>query len=129
MSRGACANQCPAYQVAIFSDGTVVYEGQQSVGVVGVREASIPSESLREIIDGMENLHFVDLPEHCCDQKRTRDCPSVTIAYGVRRSRRTLEHDQCSEAVPPGLTELEVRIDELVGSRQWTHQISGVAAR
>ena len=129
MTRGACVAHCPVYQVAIFSDGAVIYEGQQSVGVIGVRQKSIPSASLQEIIERFEKVHFVDLPEHCCDQKSTRDCPSVTIAYGVGRARRILEHGQCSDGAPAELTDLEGRIDELVGVAKWTSVPGGVAAR
>ena len=49
MRRGGCPpGVCPVYSVAIFLDGTVVYDGQANVAVLGHRTAKLSAERLND---------------------------------------------------------------------------------
>ena len=63
---------CPIYKVAIFSDGQVLYRGQQFVAVRGRRRAMLSSAELTEVVRAFTDAGFADLPrELWCDMTDT----------------------------------------------------------
>src|SRR5580692_5829459 len=67
MRRGGCPpGLCPVYSVSIFLDGTVAYDGQANVAVVGHRSAKLSAGRLNELLSQLEAMDFLDSAEQCC---------------------------------------------------------------
>ena len=51
LERTACFGTCPVYQVSIFEDGTVMYNGENFVDVTGEQTSSIDPETVELMVN------------------------------------------------------------------------------
>lgn len=122
MRRGGCPpNTCPVYSVSIYLDGTVVYNGQANVGVVGRRTARLSAERLNQLLSEIEAMDFLDSSEQCCV------CPNaaegahlVILDYRPGSTNKTVLHDDACSSAPPALRAIERSIDQATGVGRWT---------
>ena len=117
MRRNGCVGQpCPVYGLSIFLDGTVVYDGQANVLVVGRRTWRVPPDKIDALISAFEEVDFLDTPERagiCPDAQRTA---MVMLDYRPGRCEKTVIHDDRCPSAPSNLSRLEATIDRLSGS-------------
>jgi hypothetical protein len=122
MRRGGCPpGNCPVYSVSIYLDGTVVYDGQANVAVVGRRTAKVSAERLDELLSQIEAMDFLDSAERCCVCPDAADRAHLVILdYRPGSTYKTVLHDAACSSAPPALSAIERRIDEVTGVGQWT---------
>ena len=117
MRRNGCVGQpCPVYGLSIFLDGTVIYDGQANVRVVGRRTWRVPPEKIDKLISAFEEVDFLDTPERtgvCPDAQRTA---MVILDYRPGRCEKTVIHDDGCPSAPSSLSRLEATIDRLSGA-------------
>jgi protein-disulfide isomerase len=130
-----CEGYGPFYTLKIFADGVVVYRGTQFVRKKGTVKSRITQEQLRQVIAEFDKARYFSLkdkyerPAEGCSGSWT-DHPSATTSIRINGRWKTIFHyygcrEKSSEGrpgavYPKELFELERRIDELVGSKQWT---------
>jgi hypothetical protein len=117
VSRSACMGSCPAYSVRVQADGTVLWEGQSSVKVVGKRKASIDSNVARALLERFRTKEFWS---YCGDYSRNVTDSSgteITVMLGVRT--RTIS--DYAESSPEALQELLLAVDRTADSHRWRH--------
>src|SRR2546430_1156203 len=51
LKRTVCYGTCPDYELTIYGNGTVVYEGYRYVAVTGRHSSSIPHERVKQLVD------------------------------------------------------------------------------
>ena len=86
-SGGYCLGTCPAYDVAIFSDGQVVYRGLDNTAALGIRQGRITRNRFHALLKHMESSGFFEFP---AGTECLTDFPTVRIEAvidGVRRER------------------------------------------
>jgi hypothetical protein len=117
MRRNGCVGQpCPVYSLSIFLDGTVVYDGQANVRIVGRRTWKVPPDKIDALISAFEEVNFLDTPERtgvCPDAERTA---MVLLDYRPGRCEKTVIHDDRCPSAPANLSRLEAAIDRLSGA-------------
>jgi hypothetical protein len=129
LSRSQCFGSCPDYKVSVTGDGTVTFEGREFVKTKGVAKGSITSDAVRQLIAAFETATFFSLRDAYetakdgCPEKWT-DNPTVLTSLRLNGKTKVISHyhgckDSIGNSYPNGLTELENRIDELSGTRQW----------
>lgn len=122
MRRAGCAaGDCPVYSVAVYMDGTMIYEGRANVAVLGERRGKLPAARVGELINAMRRAEFLDTPEECCvcpDAKRPR---LVMIDYRPGLARKSILHDENCGAAPDALNGLTDTIEQLAGIRAWMY--------
>jgi len=122
MRRGGCPpGVCPVYSVSIFLDGTVVYDGQANVAVLGHRTAKLSAERLNDLLSQIEAMDFLDSSEQCCV------CPDamerahlVILDYRPGAAAKTVLHDDACGLAPPTMTAIERSIDQATDVERWT---------
>jgi len=122
MRRGGCPpGLCPVYSVSIFLDGTVAYDGQANVAVVGHRSAKLSAGRLNELLSQLEAMDFLDSAEQCCV------CPDaaerahlVILDYRPGATAKTVLHDDACGLAPPTMSAIERSIDDAAGVERWT---------
>jgi hypothetical protein len=122
MRRGGCPpGVCPVYSVSIFLDGTVAYDGQANVAVLGHRTAKLSAERLNELLTQIEAMDFLDSSEQCCV------CPDamekahlVILDYRPGATAKTILHDEACGLAPPTMSAIERSIDTATGVERWT---------
>jgi hypothetical protein len=124
LERGPCFGTCPVYTVTLAADGSVWFDGHRFVADSGVSTGRVPRARADSLFAELESAGYFALADSyragdaACRRYAT-DLPTVTTE--VRRSGRVkrIVHDRgCAEA-PQVLSELETRIDEVAGVRQW----------
>lgn len=131
-----CKGFGPAYTLKISADGVVVYKGKRSVRKQGKAESRITQEQLRQLIaefDKAKCFSWRDTYENSGDgcPASWLDFPSATTSIRINGRSKTIFHYYgCREKSPAGgrpgpaypkeLYELAQRIDDIVGTRQWT---------
>jgi hypothetical protein len=120
---GSCFITCPVYSVAIDAHGTVTYEGERGVRIVGRQTARIAPESVATLLAMAEGVHFFDLrnmyrgialPDGNVVSGSNHSTTIVTITANGRTRR---VEDDLGE--PDGLVDLERGIDQVAHTKMW----------
>lgn len=125
LERTACFGKCPVYRIAVTRSGAVTYEGRANVRHIGTVAAEIPSDSVAALLREMEQAGYFTFSdryaasEPTC-RRYTTDSPSAISSATFRGRTKRIQHDYGCGGVPGALTVLEQRIDEVLGSGQWT---------
>jgi hypothetical protein len=120
MRKSACApDRCSVYGVSISGDGTVTYDGQANVAVVGQRRSKISPDRLSALISAIDAMGFLDLPASGCICSAGTGRQMVTLDYRPGSVQKTIVHDSGCWSAPPTLGALEAAIDRETGDAKW----------
>jgi uncharacterized protein DUF6438 len=125
LERTACFGSCPVYRVSVTDSGAVTYQGKEHVRRTGDANARIPPTQVAALLSEIEQSGYFSLDDRYvasepgCGRYAT-DSPTVITSVTLRGRTKTITHDYGCSSVPGALTILERRIDETLGSGQWT---------
>jgi hypothetical protein len=114
LERTSCLGTCPDYQVTIFGNGTVVYEGRHFVLVKGNRTRNISAEKVRQVLDKIFAIGYFSMKDEYTNGPT--DFPT-TFTYVSMKGREKRIEDYYD--APKRLHELEDMIDQVSGVREW----------
>jgi len=133
LERTPCFGMCRTYKLTISGDGSVRYEGLANVATTGVRQDTIPTESVVRLLNAFLRVRFMDALDRYADQESIRfdngefsifrgtttDLPSqvLTLQLGTKRKQVVLYDNY-----PAELGALPNLIDEVTNSKRWTQQ-------
>jgi uncharacterized protein DUF6438 len=126
LQRGACEHRCAVYNVIIFADGSVIFDGRHYVRQAGLIKSTISREALRKLLDEFTAAHFFNLKERYgfgtdegCDSVKS-DAPSAIVSLtSGGKAKVVLHHHRCVAAESDLLKRLEDKIDQTVNSAKW----------
>jgi hypothetical protein len=125
LERTACFGGCPVYTLSVSPSGEVTYEGKAHVRRLGTATAQIPRQRLEALLVELEKAGYFSFAnrytsaEPTCGRYST-DSPSAITSATFRGRTKRIEHDYGCGKAPGALVVLERRIDEVLGSGQWT---------
>ena len=126
LQRGACERRCAVYNVIIFSDGSVIFDGRHYVRQTGAVKSSITRDALAGLLHDASALHFFDLKERYgygsntgCDSMHPDAPTAILTIASAGRSKTVLHHHGCVNAEADRLTSLEDKIDKAVSAVRW----------
>jgi hypothetical protein len=125
LERTACFGGCPVYRIAVSATGNVSYEGRANVRRLGAATGQVPPARVQALLSELDRAGYFSFAnrytsaEPTCGRYAT-DSPSAITAVQLRGKTKRIEHDYGCGAVPGALVVLERRIDEVLGSSQWT---------
>src|SRR5262245_50234061 len=76
LQRTGCFGACPTYELTIYEDGTVIYNGHEFVNVVGKRRANIGEAKVRKLADDLERSNYFSFADNY-DDEYVSDFPSA----------------------------------------------------
>lgn len=117
LKRSACFGICPTYNITIYGNGTVIYEGTTNVNMTGIQISNITEDNLRLLISEFKKIDYFSLNETEIANHVVYDAPMFTTSLTINGTTKTIKHYET--AVPKQLTDLENKIDEIVNSSQW----------
>ena len=117
LKRSACFGICPTYNITIYGNGTVIYEGTANVNTTGMQISNITEDNLRLLISEFKKIDYFSLNETEIASHVVYDAPMFTTSLTINGKTKTIKHYET--AVPKQLTNLENKIDEIVNSSQW----------
>jgi hypothetical protein len=125
LERTACFGSCPVYRIAASAAGDVTYEGRANVRRLGTATGQIPAARVEALLSELDRAGYFSFAtrytaaEPTCGRYAT-DSPSAITSVRVGNRTKRIEHDYGCGAAPGALVVLERRIDEVLGSSEWT---------
>ena len=121
LERTECFSTCPVYKLTIYGDGRVVYEGIRFVQVEGIIKATISEDKIKQLVLEFKRLDYFSL-DSSYEEFNATDMPSAITSYTVNGKTKTVRHYHGDFSAPKQLTQLENRIDKIVGSEPWVNR-------
>lgn len=125
LERTPCFGGCPVYTISVSPSGQVTYEGKANVRELGTATGQVPQQRVDALLIELEQAGYFGfasryaLSEPACGRYVT-DLPSVISSATLGARTKRIEHDYGCGRAPAALNVLEKRIDEVLGSGQWT---------
>jgi len=123
MRRDPCFGTCPIYNLTIYANGKVEYEGLGYVKIEGNRKSTISADKIEELVSAIDKAKFFSLEDQYV--AGATDLPAVTLSITLNGKSKSVYHYgflDCKgrfDDAPQELCELEDKIDEVVDSKRW----------
>jgi len=118
LKREACYGKCPAFELKLYSDGTVKYNGKANVQNLGCFIAYAGKQMVVEIQTRAEAIGYFNLNDQypLAGKQQIYDVPKTTTFIKVdgREHRISNRHDS-----PPALFKFENYIESLIENLTW----------
>jgi len=123
LQRTSCLGPCPIYTVTIDARGTVTYEGERFVRVVGRRTAQIDKALVATLLSRAERIRFfqmrdayrvIENPDGTVGM--ATDLPTKFVSVTVNGRTKNVEDYL---AAPDALGDFEREIDAAAGTKRW----------
>jgi hypothetical protein len=119
LERTACFGACPVYTVTIYTDGTVVYNGERFVDVEGEQTTTIDPQVVEQLVAGFEAAGYFGWEDEYTSMSVT-DQSYVTTSVTRGGETKQIVHYLGDNAAPLALPYLEAWIDLAAHTGQWT---------
>lgn len=122
LERSGGPSACPIYSLTINSSGVVEFTGTDHVKTKGPQTGHISPQSFARLVKKIDEIAFFTLRDRY--DGKNPDGTGSTVA-GLPTRKTTVTRGEETKTVvnyfqgPPGLTELELLIDELAKSEKW----------
>src|SRR3954469_18218451 len=123
LQRTSCYGPCPIYTVTIDARGTVTYEGERSVRVLGHRTGHIEPSTVAGLLARAGRIRFfqmrdayrvIENPDGTVFE--VSDLPTTFVTVSVNGRTKTVED---YVAAPDSLAEFEREIDTAANTKRW----------
>lgn len=126
LERTPCFGACPVYTVTIFDDGTVIYNGENFVDVLGEQTGQIEPETVQLMLDAFESAGYFGWDE-AYDAHTITDLPTITTSVTRDDQTHQIIRYAGDSSVPLALPYLEQWVDEMANTGLWTGVQSEIA--
>lgn len=116
LKRTHCFGTCPVYELSVFADGTVEWNGKQYVGTVGEASAMLSKQQVDDLIQTLAASRFSTFQNSYKSQ--TTDLPTTFLTFTYDGATKTVE-DYASG--PDELHRLELLVEQMSNSHRWRH--------
>lgn len=128
MERTECYGTCPAYFVEVRGDGTAIYEGRSHVTVLGKHQYRVDPAKVAQLVERARGADLWSAERRYAAAITDNPTTTLWIAFG-KQEREIVDYAGERVGMPVAITGFQDLVDELAGTRQWTHlTIEGVAA-
>jgi hypothetical protein len=119
LERGPCFGTCPVFKVTVYTDGTVVYEGERFVATEGEQKTTIEPEVVAQLVAGFEAAGYFDWEDEYTEMTVT-DLPTITTSVTREGETKRITRYAGDRNAPVALPYLETWIDLAAHINQWT---------
>lgn len=115
---GGCLGACPVYNIYVFKDGRVVFQGIQNTAAAGVRRKRISPKNFEALRRELIRTNLLQAPEA---KECITDQPAVRIEadFGDCLMSRIVDFGCISDR--KNLWPTVKLIDDIAGARMWTY--------
>lgn len=119
LERTACFGTCPVYTVTILEDGTVRYEGQNFVDVMGEQTSEIDPATVALMVEAFEEAGYFDW-NATYDTQTVSDLPTIITSVTREGETHQITRYVGDSSAPLALPFLEQWIDLMTNTQLWT---------
>ena len=123
--KGDCWGPCPIYKLKIFSDGKVIFIGEENVKEKTTVKSQINQKQLKTLSAEFEKIDYFTMadkyvPQENCPSQNS-DSQTVFTSYTVGEKTKFITHYLGCEGTNElrNLVILEKNIDQIVATNQW----------
>jgi hypothetical protein len=124
LERTGCFGTCPVYKLTIQADGSVTYQGNDFVRVRGLQHSKIEPAAVQRLVQAFLDAHYFDLLDDYeafkgpdgIERTEPGDLPTFYTSLAIANRSKTIKDHF---GAPKELSELEDKIDAIVGSKRW----------
>ena len=117
MERTSCYGTCPIYEIKLFDNGLLLYNGKKYVSKTGVYFAKCTKHEVNDLSNFILNSGFFDLEnKYPVNIFAPSDLTECTIYFSNKNMEKRIEEH--SMQTPRVLTFVEARIDSFVASKK-----------
>ncbi len=121
LSRSGCYGTCPSYEVTLYADGRVEWQGHSFVAAAGERKYQVPEAEARRLIESFQSAEVQGL---CGDYSRgVTDSASALVEMNIGGHRKSI-HDYAASS-PPWFQRLRNEIDRVGTTHDLRHGEAG----
>jgi Domain of unknown function (DUF6438) len=123
--RMPCYGNCPAYTVMVFETGLVVFNGEAHTNVQGVVTEQAPDDLFAKLHELLKDSNFntfedaYGLGKKCANILTDMPSSNILLQYEKKIKNTYYNHGCIGFDRQDELLELEVRIDNLIGTEKW----------
>src|SRR5579871_5674807 len=128
LERTACFGTCPVYTVEIYADGTVKYNGEKFVQVMGEQTSQINPQTVTAMVAAFREAGYFDWDDF--NSMTISDLPSVITSVTDNGVTHRIERYTGDSSAPLSLIYLEQWIDAMANTQLWTGvkaDVSGIS--
>ncbi len=125
LERTPCFGACPVYTVTIYTDGTVVYNGERFVDVESEQTGSIDPSEVDQLVAGFEAAGYFDWNDEYTEM-HISDLPTITTSVTRDGVTKSITRYAGDSSAPIALPYLENWIDVTAYTQQWTGKTSSL---
>lgn len=118
MERTACFGKCPIYQVKIYDNGLLIYNGEKFTDKTGCWYTKISAADLKSLKAMFSINGFVEMEaQYPPDKKYPTDLPSciLTYYYSETEVKKVVDHGW---QAPAALKQLQERVDSFLSAEK-----------
>lgn len=119
LERTACYGTCPVYEVKVYADGRIEYEGRDYVDVTGSQSSNMEADKVSDLVNQFVEAGYLQWNDTYTNYYVT-DMPTMITSVTVNGETKRIERYAGDESAPLELIKLENLIDKAVSSVQWT---------
>lgn len=119
LERTACFGACPVYEVTIYTDGTVVFEGERFVEAEGRQTTIIEPEVVQQLVEGFEEAGYFEWDDEYTEMT-VSDLPTIITSVTRDGVTKQITRYAGDSNAPVALPYLEAWIDLAAYTSQWT---------
>lgn len=128
LDRTRCFGFCPDYAVTVHSDGRVVYDGRNFVGVTGRQTDTAAPEDVARLFALIDRANLYALRSEY--RAHVTDMPSATLTLTEGdRSKSVLDYHGQAVGMPAIVTQIQEEVDRVARTARWTTRTEGGAPR
>jgi len=114
LKKGSCYGKCAVYNLHIYKDGFVTYEGILHAEKIGLFSKKVTKEELKSLRKEFEAIGFMDLPSEYPSE--IVDLPLITMMYHNGQKSKTISGRTDR---PKDLLQLQYKLEKLANSTGW----------
>ena len=118
LQRGPCFGTCPIYKLTIKGNGDVTFEGGKYVKNAGEVHDKISREKIDLLLHEFKAVDYFSLKDNYTKVGVT-DLPYVFTSITINGKSKEIAHYHGDSSAPKALSDLENKIDEIVGTDKW----------
>lgn len=118
LERTACFGSCPVYTVEIYADGTVKYNGEKFVQVMGEQTSQIDPQTVAAMVEAFYTAGYFDWNDF--NSMTISDQPSTITSVTRDGVTHRIDRYGGDSRAPLALIYLEQWVDLMANTAQWT---------
>ncbi|MGB8646519.1 MAG: DUF6438 domain-containing protein [Anaerolineae bacterium] len=108
----------PGYDLMVNGDGMVVFNRKPRFGMTNSITTTITPDQVQALVTAFQEADYFSLADYYSEIAYT-DWPIVTTSWAIDGRSKTIVHYIADQSTPKKLTELENKINAIIGTSQW----------